>query len=86
MQRCTDRGNELSVPLQHHVDVLHHTQQVEEATTEGREEKSSYRGHKCGNSYNLSGVETLPTGHSYIGAIYVHYLLYYLQHMIGSNH
>lgn len=31
-QRCTDRGNEPSVPLQHHVNVLHHTQQVEEAT------------------------------------------------------
>lgn len=29
---CTYRGDEASVPLQHHVDVLHHAQQVKEAT------------------------------------------------------
>lgn len=28
----TDRGDDPAVPLQHHVDVLHHAQQVEEAT------------------------------------------------------
>lgn len=31
-QRCTDRWDELPVPLQHHVNVLHQTQQAEEAT------------------------------------------------------
>ena len=29
---CTDRGNELFVPLQHDIDVLHPAQQAEEAT------------------------------------------------------
>lgn len=29
---CTDRRYEPPVPLQHHIHVLHHTQQVKEAT------------------------------------------------------
>lgn len=48
---CTYRGDEASVPLQHHVDALHHAQQVKEAAAgERRGWFISHRNTQDGNS------------------------------------